>query len=347
VSNVAEGIRYAADNGAQVINLSLGGNIKSRILEDAVVHAHKKGVTIVAAAGNSGRSVGWPAAYEDVVAVSASDANDRIAWFSSRGPEIAIGAPGVGVTQQTVCNGGRDKCELFGTFNGTSMASPHVAGAAAILVGLGVTDPGAVRSALSSAARAPKEADPKLYGAGILDAGAAASHVFWTHFMMRSLALLAFGLLVARRVKKRGGAFVRSPAMIVSALVAGVGLVPFAPLVKWFGLPHAGPLRLVAELFARPFGEWDLLAGAGFHRALLLASPLPALAIAALFFGVARVRPVLGGFALGSAALMTQIAISGDSAFFLGAFAMRVWMIGGAFVCLWLARVALDARRAS
>ena len=347
VADVAEGIRFAADNGAQVINLSLGGNIKSRILEDAVIHAHKKGVTIVAAAGNSGRSVGWPAAYEDVIAVSATDANDRIAWFSSRGPEIAIGAPGVGVTQQTVCNGGRDKCELFGTFNGTSMASPHVAGAAAMLVGLGVTEPSAVRAALAGNARAPKEADSKLYGAGILDAGAAASHVFWMHFMMRSLALVAFGLLVARRIKKRGGAFVRSPAMIVSALIAGVGLVPFAPLVSWLGIPHAGAIRFVAELAARPFGEWDLLAGAGFHRALLLASALPSLAFAALFFGVARFRPVLGGFALGSAALMTQLAISGDAAFILGSFAMRVWTIGGAMVCLWLARIALDSRRAS
>src|SRR5262249_43243121 len=114
VADVAEGIRYAADHGAQVINLSLGGPIKSSILEDAVEHAYKKGVTVVGAAGNSGRSVGWPAAYDGVIAVSATDANDRIAWFSSRGPELSIAAPGVGVTQQTVCEGGRNHCELFG-----------------------------------------------------------------------------------------------------------------------------------------------------------------------------------------------------------------------------------------
>src|SRR5207253_229267 len=74
VANVAEGIRFAADEGAQIINLSLGGPIKSRILEDAVAHALDRGVVIVAAAGNSGRKVGWPAAYPGVVAVSASDA---------------------------------------------------------------------------------------------------------------------------------------------------------------------------------------------------------------------------------------------------------------------------------
>ena len=92
VANVAEGIRFAADEGAQVINLSLGGPIKSAILEDAVNHALSAGVVVVAAAGNSGRRVGWPAAYPGVVAVSATDDTDKIAWFSSRGPEIAIAA---------------------------------------------------------------------------------------------------------------------------------------------------------------------------------------------------------------------------------------------------------------
>ena len=112
LADVAEGIRYAADNGAQVINLSLGGSGKSKILEDAVDHALSKGVIVVAAAGNSGKSVGYPAAYDGVIAVSATDSNDSIAWFSSRGPQVAIAAPGVAVTQQTICDGGRNKCEI-------------------------------------------------------------------------------------------------------------------------------------------------------------------------------------------------------------------------------------------
>ena len=157
VASIAEGIRFAADEGAQVINLSLGGPIRSRILESAVEHAIAKGVVIVAAAGNSGREVGYPAAYPGVIAVSATDPEDKVAWFSSRGPEIAIAAPGVAVTQQTICNGGRDRCEIFGTFNGTSMASPHVAGVAAMVEALGVTAPASVRAALASSAR-PKAA---------------------------------------------------------------------------------------------------------------------------------------------------------------------------------------------
>jgi serine protease len=93
MADVAEGIRWAADHGAQVINLSLGSPSKSAVVENAVKHSIKKGVIVVAAAGNSGRSVGYPAAYPGVIAVSATDKNDAIAWFSSRGPEVTIGAP--------------------------------------------------------------------------------------------------------------------------------------------------------------------------------------------------------------------------------------------------------------
>jgi serine protease len=131
-TDVAEGIRFAADHGAQIMNLSLGSAFPSKVIENAVNYALKRGVMVVAAAGNSGRSVGYPAAYKGVIAVSATDKNDNVAWFSSRGPQVVIGAPGVGITQQTVCDGGKNKCEVFGVFNGTSMASPHVAGAAAM-----------------------------------------------------------------------------------------------------------------------------------------------------------------------------------------------------------------------
>ncbi|HEY3817544.1 MAG TPA: S8 family peptidase [Polyangiaceae bacterium] len=343
VANVAEGIRFAADNGAQIINMSLGGPIKSKILEDAVDHALSKGVLIVAAAGNSGKSVGWPAAYPGVVAVSATDDKDKIAWFSSRGPEVAIAAPGVAVTQQTVCNGGKDKCEIFGTFNGTSMASPHVAGVAAMIESLGVTDPAAVRDALTSSAR-PKD-EPKLYGAGIVDAGAAASHVWWKHVAFRGLALLGLAWLVGRRIRKNGGKMARTAGSVAGALVAGVGLVPFAPVL---GLAaYAGKLRTAMELAMRPLGEWDLvLLGAGTHRWLLLASALPAILLTMLGFASKRARPLIGGIALGTAALLAQLAWSGDASFVGGPFLARIWTVANALVCLWLARTALDTKRA-
>jgi serine protease len=346
-ANVAEGIRYAADNGAQVINMSLGGPIKSRILEDAVNHALSKGVVVVAAAGNSGRKVGWPAAYPGVIAVSATDDTDKIAFFSSRGPELAIAAPGVAVTQQTICNGGQNKCEIFGTFNGTSMASPHVAGVAAMIESLGVTNVDAVRSALTSSAREPKGgADPKLYGAGILDGGAAAAHVFWGHLFARVIALAGLAWLVRRRIVKRGGKFVRSAGSTLGALAAGIGLMPFAPLAGL--LTQSGKLREFVELAMRPLGEWDAIVfGAGMHRWLLFASALPVIALSAVGFASRRTRPFIGGVALGSAALLAQMAWSADVAFIGGTLLGRAWAVGNALICLWIARLALDGKHTS
>jgi serine protease len=345
VANVAEGIRFAADEGAQIINLSLGGPIKSGILKDAVEHALAKGVVIVAAAGNSGKKVGWPAAYPGVVAVSATDDTDKIAWFSSRGPEVAIAAPGVGVTQQTICNGGRDKCEIFGTFNGTSMASPHVAGVAAMIEALGVTRGSAVRDALYAGARTPSAgADPSLYGAGILDGGAAASRVFWSHFVLRALALVGLGWLVRRRIAKRGGRMTQQVGAWLGMVSAGVGLFAFAPLIGL--LRQSGKVRDFVELAMRPVAEWDgLLWGIGVHRWQLLASVLPALALSAIGFRSRHLRPLIGGVALGTAALLLQMAWSGDAAFVAGPFLARVWEVGNAVVCLWLARVALETKR--
>ncbi|MGH7268856.1 MAG: S8 family serine peptidase [Polyangiaceae bacterium] len=346
VANVAEGIRYAADHGAEIINMSLGGPIKSKILEDAVRHALDAGVVIVAAAGNSGRSVGWPAAYPGVLAVSATDDKDAIASFSSRGPEVGIAAPGVGVTQQTVCNGGRDRCEIFGTFSGTSMASPHVAGVAALIESLGVTRGASVRRDLAASARSPGDGplDETLYGAGIVDAGRAAAGVFWSHFALRLLALIGLGWAVRRRILKRGGSVVPWAGAVSGAMLAGVGLAAFA---GGFGLSaRAGALGTWLSLAVRPLGDWDLvLWGAGVHAWWLLASALPAASLIAVGFSSRRVRPFIGGVALGTAALLCQMAWSGDSAFVAGMTLGRLWAAANVCVCLWIARVALDAGR--
>lgn len=121
-ANLASGIIYAADNGAKIINMSLGGSSASSTLQSAVNYAEQKGVIIVAAAGNNGNSAAvYPADYPGVIAVSATDTNDNLASFSSYGPDITVSAPGVNIVS-TYNTGG------YATMSGTSMASPEVAG---------------------------------------------------------------------------------------------------------------------------------------------------------------------------------------------------------------------------
>lgn len=341
MADVAEGIRWAADHGAQVINLSLGAPVKSKVVENAVKHAYAKGVTVVAAAGNSGRSVGYPAAYHEAIAVSATDRNDNLAWFSSRGPEVTIAAPGVAVTQQTICDAGKNKCEQWGVFNGTSMASPHVAAAAALLVGQGITDPDAIRATLRATAL-PKE-DANLFGAGILQADHAVVRAFTKHALIRLALVAAFFFLVARRIRQKGGSLEGGLGKWVGALFAGVGLLPMLPFL---GLPaRAGAHRWVAELAMKPFGEWDLILSPTLHKWLVLASAMPSFLLAAFFFSHKRLRPVVGGFAVGAAALSAQLALTGDTFFALGSFARTLFCAFNAVLCLWIARAALDAKR--
>lgn len=126
-SDIVAGIEWAVDNGMDVINLSLGSSSPSIAQGDALAVAYSNGVLPVAAAGNDfGAPVGFPAAFPDAVAVGAIDENDQVADFSNEGPELEVAAPGVGVLSTTNDGG-------TGLKNGTSMASPHVAGAAALL----------------------------------------------------------------------------------------------------------------------------------------------------------------------------------------------------------------------
>jgi serine protease len=234
-ADVADGIRWAADNGAHVINLSLGGPRNSKILEDAVKHALSKGSVVVAAAGNSGGSVGYPGATEGVIGVSASDPDDKLAKFSSRGSGVDIAAPGVNVVQQTICEKGRNECYVFPAYNGTSMASPHVAGAAALIMSLGITEPSAVEAALKSSARVVDDSEngKKLFGAGILQAADATQRVTFVHALLRLLLVGAISAFVGMWAFRKNvkATSVASPGYVLGALAAGPGLLFFLPWV--------------------------------------------------------------------------------------------------------------------
>lgn len=136
VSSLASGIVWAADNGAKVINMSLGSSSSSSALVDAINYAWLKGVVLVAAAGNDGGTApSYPAYCDKVIAVAATDAYDNKASFSNYGSWVDIAAPGNAILS-TLPN---HACKLgtsgknYGYLSGTSMASPFVAGEAALV----------------------------------------------------------------------------------------------------------------------------------------------------------------------------------------------------------------------
>jgi len=189
-ANIAKGIRFAADNGAKVINLSLGGTASNNTLREAVAYAYGKGVTIVAACGNNNKPTClYPAAYDDyVIAVGATQYDETKAPYSNYGPSLDLVAPGGntsldqnkdgyadGVLQQTFKNSWAVCDFAYYFFQGTSMATPHVVGTAALLIANGnAVTPDDVRAALQETAEdlgAPSW--DATYGWGLVDAFAA------------------------------------------------------------------------------------------------------------------------------------------------------------------------------
>jgi subtilisin family serine protease len=129
-ANIASAITYAADHGAKVINISIGGSSPSSTLQDAVNYAWAKGLVIAACAMNNSTSTPYyPAALSNVLAVSATDQTDNLASFSDYGSWIALSAPGTSI--YTTTNGGG-----YGYWQGTSFASPQVAALAALVFSL-------------------------------------------------------------------------------------------------------------------------------------------------------------------------------------------------------------------
>jgi len=203
-SDIIAAMQWTVDNGIQVANLSLGSSSDpGSTVQQAFDNAEAEGVFIVAAAGNSGNPPGkgnsiiYPAKYESVVAVSATDINDQRPSWSSTGEEVELAAPGVSVYSawndadsssdpQPIC--GNDKNGKYGCYkygSGTSMASPHVAGVAALVIGAGVTDTSGngfindeVRLILNSTAKdIGSPGRDEHYGYGLVDAQAAVSAV--------------------------------------------------------------------------------------------------------------------------------------------------------------------------
>lgn len=131
VSDVADGILSCVAHGAQVINMSLGGG-DAEVVRLAVEYAAGQGVTLVAAAGNGGCACAlYPSSYPDVLRISAVNSSLQLASFSNYG-DIDYAAPGVGVLSTVIGSS-------YATYNGTSMATPHVSGVVALVLSAGLS----------------------------------------------------------------------------------------------------------------------------------------------------------------------------------------------------------------
>jgi len=338
VPGIANAIRYAADHGAQVINMSLGGPLPSAVLGKAVAYAHSKGVTVVCAAGNEKRSrVGFPAGHDGAVAVAAVDGTGVRSWYSNWGKDLDISAPGGdtradkngdgfpdGVLQNTIGLQNPMHSDYM-WLQGTSMASPHAAGVAALVVSRGITNPDEVESILKRTAKHPNNVEwDKEYGAGVIDALAAVDASAESYAPERAGLAGLLGLLGLASLGATGLVTRRARVAAGVSMIAGAGLAAGA-----FG---CAPL---AYSLAGATGSV-----AAFGSPLVLSALVPVL-LTLLLLSVRPLRSLLIGINLGYAALLLHGAIvlptlvSGVPG---GPGIDRLWLAANALLALALAR---------
>jgi subtilisin family serine protease len=175
LSWIADGIIWAANNGADVISLSIGYNSHVQSWQDACDYAYyTKGCVVVAASGNDGNPGGnndcvdYPGRYASTIAVAATTQSDSRASFSSTGPDVELAAPGYQIYSTLWDN-------TYDTMSGTSMACPHVSGVAALVIASGITNNVDVRNQMASTAEDLGATGRDIrYGYGLVDAEAAA-----------------------------------------------------------------------------------------------------------------------------------------------------------------------------
>lgn len=346
LSDVADGIRFSADHGATVINMSLGGPLPSMSLEDAVAYAHKKGTIVVCAAGNSStKRREYPAGFDYAVSVSSVHQGEKLAFYTNRGESIDFAAPGGdkraygeagGVLQNTIEMGNHKKSGYY-SFQGTSMAAPHAAGIAALVASTGVTHPKAIHWVMSKSARPVDAPADEGYGAGILDAEAAVTLSGVTFkFVQLALAgvfVLLAGLPMLRR--KAPHLFLLSipPAVMASSGLFFLALI-FPCNTAW------------SNFFTLGLPSWAIpLAGAAHHGNPLLMSCIIPMLLSILVVEKPALRAIVSGLSAGFAAhLLFAAALGTVHMLYIPAFLGlgRLWLMANGLLCIFLAVVLAE-----
>ena len=350
-ADIADAIRFAADNGAHIINMSLGGPFPSKIMADACKYAYSKGVTIICAAGNSGSTrIGYPAGYPQCISVSAVRYDKQLTFYSNKGKSIDIAAPGGdlrvdqngdgkkdGVLQNTI---GRmnPKIDDYYLFQGTSMASPHVAGVAALIVSLGVTNPPAVEEILKSSAS--KDVPGTLssgYGAGLVDARQAVFHAGLLRGYMKLILGILFMVGLLYLVKSKFNVSIPlSPLFFIGMIVGACGLF-FLP---FFGITGITP-SILKNILCSGFPQWDMaFFGINSHQHPLFYSALVPLLLALPLFAIPAnfLRQTVIGFTMGVGAHLFYAALSNDALMVIIPKELGgLWLHANVIICVFIA----------
>jgi hypothetical protein len=219
--DVAAGVRFAADNGARVINLSLGGATESSSLTQAITYANDKGVLVVAAAGNGGAAdkPKWPASLDLTLAVTAVDQANNATSFDQRGDYIDLSAPGANIVSTAKGD--------YVTLSGTSMAAGFVAGAAALLFAAEprVTNAQVRDILLRTATDIGEPGRDVTFGAGLINMVAALAELQRMYPPIAAPQIAAVG-------------------HVGETLVANLALISDVNSVKWFRCDSVGPAAI-------------------------------------------------------------------------------------------------------
>ena len=369
VADIAEGIRLAADRGADIINMSLGGFGSSQVMEEAINYAYSKAVVIVAAAGNANQNAAaYPARYPRVIGVAALDAAGQKAPYSNFGAGVDLAAPGGSengkILQNTIDPSTGEA--VFADYVGTSMAAPHVAGVAALVKASGVTEPEEILSVLKQSSRQVNQDPLNHFGAGHLDASAAVKLALKGQITVRDFfRWLRDSGYLNPRFWIDGGAVALLPklAMVVGSYLLAWFLRNYFP----FGWSWSLATGLVAGssglFFLRGFYIFDLpqwpfrVMGSSLPElgnavqgspALnpIFASVLIPFLLIALLLSHSTLKWFAVGTALGVAACLGVSAVVSPAVWGLGVGAARLFLAVNALLCFGLAHLASQGEAA-